>query len=136
MDQNPLVSEQRDAGERVAEACLAAGIDVTAAFWAKPSEDGQWCFYLASRAVDDRGLAAAYRDVLEAIGSMEPTAEMDTLADLKLIGASNPIARDVVDIQNRFPAPLATHYRGNRLGSLTIDEAYLYRPRQTPANPV
>lgn len=136
MDQNPLVNEQRDAGERVAEACLAAGVDVTAAFWAKPSEDGHWCFYLASRSVDERGIAAAYRAVLEAIRGMEPTAEMDTLADLKLIGVLNPIARDVLEIQRRFPAPLATHYRGSRLGNLAIEEAYLYRPSPAPAGPV
>jgi hypothetical protein len=133
MDQNPLVNEHRDSGEAIASRCAAAGIDVTAAFWVKPSEDGRWYLYLASREVEDRGLGEAFRRVLAEIRRMTPPPQLDTLGDLKLIGATNPITRDVLAIQTRYPTPLSTWYRGRQLGNMAIDEAYLYRPRQSPA---
>jgi hypothetical protein len=57
------------------------------------------------------------------------------LVDLKLIGATNPITRDVLAVQAQYPAPLSTWYRGRRLGNMAIDEAYLYTLGQVPANP-
>lgn len=135
MDQNPLVNEYRDTGEAIARKCADAGIDVTAAFWVKPSEDGQWYLYLASRDVEDRGLGEAFRRVLAAIRQINPPPQIDTLGNLKLIGATNPITRDILSIQSRYPASLSTWYRGRQLGNMAIDEAYLYRPRQVSAGP-
>jgi hypothetical protein len=135
MDQNPLVSEYRDTGEQIASRCVAAGIGITAAFWVKLSEDGRWYLYLASREVEDRGLIDAFKRVLAVIRQMDPPPPLDTLGDLKLIGATNPITRDVLAIQARYPAPLSTWYRGRQLGNLAIDEAYLYRPQPAPASP-
>ncbi len=135
MDQNPLVNEHRETGEAIASQCAAAGIDVTAAFWVKPSEDGQWYLYLASRDVEDRGLHEAFRRVLAAIRQINPPPQIDILGDLKLIGATNPITQDILSIQSRYPASLSTWYRGRQLGNMAIDEAYLYRPRQVSAGP-
>jgi hypothetical protein len=135
MDQNPLVNEYRVMGETIASKCAEAGIDVTAAFWVKPSEDGQWYLYLASRDVEDRGLREAFRRVFAALDQINPPPQIDTLVDLKLIGATNPITKDILSIQSRYPAPLSTWYRGRQLGKMAIDEAYLYRPRQVSAGP-
>jgi hypothetical protein len=132
MDQNPLVNEHRDTGETIASQCAAEGMDITAAFWVKSSEDGRWYLYLASRDVEDSGLGDAFRRVFAAIRQMNPPPQLDLLEDLKLIGATNPMTRDVLAIQARYPAPLSTWYRGRQLGNLAIDEAYLYRPRQAP----
>jgi hypothetical protein len=98
MDQNPLVNEYRDTGETIASKCAEAGIDVTAAFWVQPSEDGEWYLYLASRDVEDRGLREAFRRVLAAIRQIDPPPQFDTLGNLKLIGATNPITRDIVSM--------------------------------------
>ncbi len=135
MGQIPLVSEYRDTGETIARKCAEAGIDVTAAFWVKPSEDGEWYFYLASRDVDDRGLREAFRRVLPVIRQINPPPQFDTLSNLKLIGATNPITQDILSIQSQYPAPFSTWYRGSRLGNMAIDEAYLYQPRQVSAEP-
>jgi hypothetical protein len=72
MDQNPLVNEYRVMGEAIANQCAAEGIDVTAAFWAKLSENGHWYFYLASRDVEDRGLREAFKRLFAAIDHMDP----------------------------------------------------------------
>jgi len=135
MDQNPLVNEYRDTGETIASNCAAAGIDVTAAFWVKPSEDGQWYLYLASRDVEDRGLGEAFRRVFDAIRQISPPPQIDTLGSLKLIGATNPITKDILSIQSRYPASLSSWYRGRQLGNMAIDEAYLYRPGQVSTGP-
>lgn len=136
MDQNPLVTEQIDDGRAIIDQCVADGVDITAAFWLKPSEDGQWYLYIATETVEDKGIAAAFKAVLGAIRRLSHPPRLNLLGDLKVVGASNPVTVDVLGIQSRYAAPLATRYRGNRLGPISIDEAYLYpvsRTARTPA---
>lgn len=130
MDQNSLVTEQVDEGRQIVELCIKDGVDVTAAFWVKPSEDGRWYLYIATKVVEDKGLAAAFKAVYGALRRLSTPPGLDPLGDLKVIGATNPAAVDVLDIQSRYAAPLATRYRGNRLGKIAIEEAYIYPPRQ------
>ena len=129
MDQNSLVTEHIHEGQNLVDQCIAEGVDVTAAFWIKLSEDGQWYLYIATRVVEDKGLAAAFKAVYGALQRMSTSIGLDSLEDLKVIGATNPITANVLDIQTRYGAPLATRYRGNQLGKISIQEAYLYPPR-------
>jgi hypothetical protein len=50
-----------------------------------------------------------------------------SLSEVKLIQASNPIAKDAMAARDRQPGPLPVRFRGNRLGNLSIEEAYIYR---------
>ncbi|HET6883670.1 MAG TPA: hypothetical protein VFI31_26185 [Pirellulales bacterium] len=124
MDQATLVEKHIDDGEKLLASLRSSGFDVTAAAWLKASEDGQWFFYIASAQVDRVGLAAAYRTVYLTIQQTQ-----DLWVDpfeIKLIGPNNPIAKDILDILRRYPARIPTRYRGPRLGSIHIDEAYIY----------
>ena len=126
MAQTTLVDKQIDDGQTLASLLAESGFDVTAAFWLKTSEEGLWFLYIASRFIDDEGLAAGYRRL---------NAEMRAMPDLwvspfeiKLIGARNPIAQDVLNVLGRHAAAIPTRYQGARLGGVSIDEAYLYPP--------
>jgi hypothetical protein len=129
MDQGALVEGQIDEGRKLIERLSQSHFDMTAAFWIKNSEDGQWLLYIASKVVDDKGLRAAYKDSHEAIKT-EDLRWIDPF-ELRLIGAADPITKDVLDIQRRDPAQMPTRYRGPQLGNVAIDQAYIYEPVAT-----
>ncbi len=60
MDTNALVSDGIEDGRRVVEQLPLDGFEVTAGFWLKPAEDGQWRFYVASPAAESEPLNVAY----------------------------------------------------------------------------
>jgi hypothetical protein len=128
MDQATLVETHIESGERLIEELRHDGFNVTAAAWLKASEEGQWFLYIASTEVDQNGLAAAYKVVYLTTQHLQ-NRWLDPF-DVKLIGANNPIAKDILDIQRRYPAPTLTRFRGTRLGAIQVDEAYIY-----PAGP-
>jgi hypothetical protein len=100
MDQISLVDRRIDDGQKLVLQLARDGFDVTAAFWLKPSEDNWWNLYIASRAVDENGPARAYRALQKS--QQQPFGTTISLADVKLIAASNPITRDVRKIQKRY----------------------------------
>ncbi len=126
MDQATLVDKQIEEGGQVIAELHRCGFDVTAACWLKSSEDSQWFFYIASTEVDRVGLVAAYRVVYLTIQRMQHLW-LDPF-EVKLIGGNNPIAKDIVDFQKRYPARIPTRFRGTRLGAVSVDEAYIYSP--------
>lgn len=123
MYQETLVDRQITDGERYVAALRADNFDVTAACWARTSEEGHWYFYIASQDVDRLGIHEAYMRVLGVRRRMDPPCTVERLR-VKLIPASNPIATDLLRIQKHFRAPLP--YRGAQIGNVAIDEAYVY----------
>jgi len=117
-------------GAKIVEKLREGGFDVAAAWWMKTSEEGQWFLYIASKQVDELGIAAAYRKV---------SSLMRTLGQLwvdrfevKLVAPENPITQDVLAILGRFRDRLGTRYGGGKLGNVSIDGAFLY-PLPVPA---
>jgi hypothetical protein len=96
------------------------------AAWLKTNEEGRWFLYIASNEVDKKGLADAYKVVYLATQRLR-NLWLDPF-DVKLIGAHNPIAKDILDIQRRYPAAIPSRLRETRLGSVHIEEAYIYPP--------
>jgi hypothetical protein len=134
MDTDTLVENVIDDGQRLVEDFLLHGFEVAAAFWLKASEDGKWYFYVVSPVVDAEGIAKAYRLLHSVVRAMTYATKIDPLK-IKLIGANNPIAKDVMAIHGRAPGPGGSPVRwgGKQLGNVTIDEAYLYPlPATTP----
>jgi len=127
MDTDTLVENRIDDGQKLVEELPQGGFDVTAAFWLKASEDGKWYFYIISPMVDTEGLAKGYRFLHPLVRAMPQLFWIDPL-EIKLIGPSNPIARDVLAIHNRIPGPRVCPVRwgGKMLGNMSIEEAYLY----------
>jgi hypothetical protein len=124
VDQVALVDEQIDDARKLINQLLEDGFDVAGAAWVKPTEGDRWLLYIVSKAVDEGPLAAAYRALYPALQRLELT--WFALGGIKLIGVSNPIARDILDIQRRFPSQRPTRTRGPRLGELAVDETYVY----------
>jgi hypothetical protein len=137
MDQSTLVEDQIDDGRRFVERFAADGNPVQAAFWVKTAEEGLWFLYVATEIVDREGPAAAYRAVhaaLRKLGeSWVPSSE------IKVISPNNPVAQDVLAVMARHPGRLATRFGGKTLGSIAVEQTYIYPPHFftfTQANPM
>jgi hypothetical protein len=134
VDTTALVDELIEDGRRIAEQIPQNGFDVTAAFWLKDAEDGQWVFYIVSPVAESERLSEAYGWLHTLIRRMPPPRWIDPL-EVKLIGPGNPIARDVLAIHNRATGPSGCpiHWGGQQLGNVRIEGAYLY-PLPAPAS--
>jgi hypothetical protein len=124
MDTDTLVENRIRAGWEFIDRLVENHFDVTAAFWIQASEEGRWFLYIASTAVDEMGPAAAYRDVYSTLQSMPDFSSFRS--ELKLIGAANPITRDVLEIRQRNATKLPARYHGPQVGNIAIEEAYVY----------
>lgn len=126
MDKSTLVGDEISDGRRFIERFAADGNSVQAAFWVKTDEDQLWFLYLVTDLVDREGPAAAYRAVNE---SLDKVGECwITSSEIKVIGPGNPIAKDVSAIMNRYPGRLPTRYSGRILGSMSVEQVYIYPP--------
>ena len=130
MDRTTLVGEQRDDGQVLIEKLAKGGFDIQAAAWIKTSDDGHWFLYIASQVVDEKGYAAAYRDVQAVIGGM-PYFAVGPF-DVRLLSAAHALVNDVQKLYQRFPAPLQTQFGGSQLGKMNIEEALIYPPVTVP----
>jgi len=103
------------------------GFEVTAGFWLRPAEGGEWLFYVASPTVERDGLSAAYRRLHTVIRGMPQPFWIDPL-EVKLIGETNPITKDVLAIHSRATGSKVSpiNWGGTRLGSVNVEGAYLY----------
>jgi hypothetical protein len=144
MDNDTMVSEQTESGERLIEALAKDGFDVLVAFWAKPTEEGKWFLYLASAMVDDKGPAAAYRLVHGILRKM-PDLWIDPL-EIRVVGLNDSLTeaalaatKPVVPhspfaVRNAKAHPGMTRFGGSTLGGVSIDGAYIYPPSQSGAS--
>lgn len=126
MDQSTLVEEQIDDGRRFVERFAADGNPIQAAFWVKTAEEGLWFLYLASELVDREGPAAAYRAVHNSLRKLgQPWISS---SEIKVVSPNNPIAQDIFSVMKRYPGRLATRHGGKQLGSMAVDQTYIYPP--------
>ncbi len=124
MDSEKLVDHQIDAGARLITQLVRDGFEIMAAFWVKTADEDIWVLYVATPLVEHKGLAATYRVLQASILRLQDLPL--SLSDVKLVGAENPITRDVVAILNRSSGRLGKRYGGKVLGSMTIESAYIY----------
>ncbi len=124
MDTELLVEDQIDAGRKFIQRLVRSDIDVIVACWLKTSEEGRWFLYIASGTVDEKGLAATYRDVYGVLGNLLDTSI--SMSEIKLIGRENSITKDLLAIQRGFAAKLPTRSWRQQIGSIAIEELYIY----------
>ncbi len=121
MDTATLVNERIDAGKAFVNHLKASGFDVVVAFWVLTSEDSLWFLYIGSSVVDKDGLAEAYGKVYRELGKSQVSGI--SRSEIKLIGRTNPLTLDAIANQRD---KLPTKYSGRKLGSVIIEEAYIY----------
>jgi hypothetical protein len=124
MDTAVLVDDKIDAGRKLLQRLDERGFDVAAACWVKSTEDDTWSMYIVSRAVDDGSQTAAYRQVFTEAFAV-PGGRL-SMFDVKLVGTKEPIGIDILKYQKNFSGMRPTRFWPGRLGSHSVDEAYLY----------
>ena len=124
MDTYTLVENRIDDGRKLINGLTQAGFPLTAVCWVKTSEEGDWYLYIASIAVDQKDLASAYREVYGVLTSLSGTSI--SVSDVKLVGVNNPITKEILEIRERYPGKLPTISRRRQLGSVAVDEVYVY----------
>jgi hypothetical protein len=124
MDTELLVDNRIEDGQKLMAELAIAGFDVSVAFWVKTSEEELWFLYIGSKSVEPSKIGDAYRTVYACLTKLpDPSVSM---SEVKLIQASNPIAKDAIAARDRQPARLPLRFRGKSLGNLSIEEAYIY----------
>lgn len=121
MDTATLVNEQIIDGKKLVDRLRNVGLDVSVAFWALTTEDETWHLYIASRLVDEDGLAAAYRRFYGELTQSQ--VQWVSRSDIKLISTTSLIANEAVKYQD---PTFATRFGGRMLGNMVIDEALIY----------
>jgi hypothetical protein len=124
VDTVTLVENRIDDGRKLVEMLALKGVDVSGAAWVLTGDAGVWYFYIVTEVVDKKGLTAAYRDVYDVHRSMSGVCISAT--EIKLVGKSSPIGRDILEIRGESAATSPIHYRGSLLGNLAVEEAYVY----------
>jgi hypothetical protein len=129
MDQGPLVTEQIDAGAKLASE-FDKRTPLQVVFWLKAREDGQWLLYLASDQINDSNFDLAYGEVLRLL-SPGSNMWLDPF-QVKVSGTDNPLAKEVLAIEQKYGGKLAMRLRSLMLGGIYVDEVYIY-PIPVPA---
>jgi hypothetical protein len=117
-------------GRRFIGELVRDGFDVTAAFWVKTAEEGLRHLYVGSNFVDTESLGEAYQRAYACLRRVPDPGF--GLSEIKLVPAGNPIVREAIAVRDRFAGRAPTRFRGERLGNLLIEEAYIYPKAMGP----
>jgi len=136
MDQRLLVTEEINAGSELIQR-LNATLPIQAAFWLKDAYEGQWYLYLASDQVTDGTIREGYGEVIESY-NQKPDVYLTPL-QVKLISLDDPLAKEALDIYERYPGYAPTFLGARTFGGISIEEGYLYpqsimAPASSPAS--
>ncbi|MHB1423303.1 MAG: hypothetical protein ACYC3I_08925 [Gemmataceae bacterium] len=131
MDTSSLVRDAIDDGRKLLVQLVRDGFDVTIAFWVRfqSEEPGPW-FYIVSKAVDQKGLRTAYQAFHESLQHIpapwRPWKSLSETDEIRLVGAEDPFARDVLALRTQFPGR-NRFLRGVRIGNQFVAELVIYQ---------
>jgi hypothetical protein len=125
MGQSTLVIEQeeKDAGAELINR-ISETWPVQLAFWLKPSEGDRRFLYLVAQGIDDSNIDQGYKEVYRQLAKM-PMPHLDAF-QVRFIQPDNSLARDVLDVHQKYPGRGSINYNGWYLGGMSIEGAYLY----------
>jgi hypothetical protein len=124
MDQEVLVDRKIEDGGRLTWRLVADGLALTTAFWVKMVDEGFYRLYIALPLLPAGKIGEAYGRVY---ASLSKLSGMElTLSEIKLVGADDPLARAVLDIQRHYSARIAKWMRPGMLGGVDIEKLYIY----------
>lgn len=125
MGQELLVIEQIDAGADFIRD-FSDYRSVAVACWINPTESNNLFLYIASDEIDDSNFDVAYGEVLRRLSGTNRSPWLDPF-QIKLVNSGDPIARDAIEIRDRYPTKaMGTRYNGPSIGGTSIDGAYIY----------
>jgi len=123
MGKGPLVNEQIDAAARF----LAKFQDyrpIQSAFWLKESDNGRWYLYIASDQITDENFDVVYGEVGDLAAEM-PDPNFD-MFHVQVIGASDPLAKAVREMQKRYPGGTPLRFHDKILAGRHFEDGYIY----------
>jgi hypothetical protein len=124
VDQELLVDNRIDDGEKLLARLVQSGFDVTVACWVLVSEESSWFLYIGSTGVDPATVGDAYRKLYAALIKL-PDVSL-SISEVRLVHPSNAIAKDAIAERDRHRGRIPVRYGGKRLGDMAIEEAYIY----------
>jgi len=113
MDQEPLVTEQIEAGRKFIEE-FDKYRPVQAAFWLKATEDSGWYLYVASDQITDENFDVAYGEVARASRSIrDPNLD---LFRVKVVGVDDPRDKAALDVYQQYSGRAPARVRACQCG--------------------
>jgi hypothetical protein len=123
MDQDALVKDQIDAGQRfLVEFAKYAPVKLAA--WLKEIENGRWYLYVVSDSVRDRDVSDAYGHVVRVVNDMNPP-RLDPFR-IRIVGANTSLASQVLGFQQYATTTTTTPPPWFEPPVSGIDSAYVY----------
>jgi len=132
MDQLTLVGNQIEDGQKLVARLVQEGFPVKAAAWVKETDGGFWFLYLVSPVVDRQGPLKAYRRINAVIAELPQESFGIDPFEIKVVGAADAVGKAILSARESSGGRLPSWFRGNRLGEVEIDAAYLYEPAGLP----
>lgn len=122
----PLVDEQIEDGQKLIAQLAEEGFDIAVACWVRfrEAEEQEWFFYIVSERFDKDRPAAGLLVHQATHKIPPPRSPWITVSELRFAGLNDPVAKDVLAFSARYPG--RTWFPGAKLGSKTIELAYIY----------
>jgi hypothetical protein len=123
MDSEKLVEERKEAGAEFVQK-MDKHFHLRVALWAYSGETARWNLYIASDQITDQNFDVAYGEVLRVAAEMN--SPIFDPFEVKIIFMDDPLAKFVVDLNQRHPLRTGTWFRTGNLTGLDVDEGYIY----------
>ena len=132
MVQSAMVMENLvDEGQRFIDRLKEDGFVVHEAFWVYDAEAEEWRLYLMTDP-SDKGGASLYKAAERSLIAAQPRGfDMNSVA---ITYPTDPRAAAVRKFNAEHPSRIATNVRGQSVGGIYFDRAYIY-PTQGPTTP-
>lgn len=132
MDQNPLVSEQIEAGAELVRR-FNSFMPVEVAFWTKLDDDYRWNLYIASKKMDEKSFDSIYGEALRLIKEMNnPNMH---LFRVRLVDSSSSLAKAALEeLRRHLGSRVAIWREEGWFGDKAVEGAYIY-PESIVAEP-
>src|SRR4051794_24186789 len=120
-----LVDEKLEDGLKVVAEMAKEGYPASVAFWLKAAPDESWRLYLSSPAIEPGKVGNAFVTLYHCIERL-PNSSV-ALSDVKLLYDGERIVKEAAAARDKGPRRyLPVRLRGGTLGTLAVDEAYIY----------
>jgi hypothetical protein len=124
MDTRTLVEDQIMAGQKFISLLIRNEFDVLVACWVRTSDEESLYLYIASKEVDEKGLAHAYREAYQILQKMD--LPWIAPSQIKLVRTDDPLVADVQKTQSLLTDTPPTISHRSQLGDISTQEVYIY----------
>jgi hypothetical protein len=124
VDTITLVENQIEDGQKLLDQLTEEGFVLSVACWIKPIEDDRWSLLIATPAVDQTGLLAAYHKVFATLRTLGEVCITDS--DIKLVGVKVPVVLDEIHVLRSLQGKTSILPRPLLIGGIPIEEVHVY----------